>query len=69
MNHVGLFVAGAAVTLIVAAALTLLVWGAILDGREEARQRALRFQEELEARRRFRRVPRAVADGFPPPAA
>lgn len=42
MNHVGLFLAGVGVTLIVASALALLVWGAILDGREEARQRALR---------------------------
>lgn len=42
MNHLGIFVAGVGVTLIVTAALALLVWGAILDGREEARQRALR---------------------------
>jgi hypothetical protein len=44
MNDVGIFIAGAVVTLIVAASLTLLIWGAILDGREEARQRALRGQ-------------------------
>jgi hypothetical protein len=42
MNHLGIFVAGVVVTVIVTAALALLVWGAILDGREEARQRALR---------------------------
>ena len=42
MNHLGIFLVGIGVTLIVASALALLVWGAILDGREEARQRALR---------------------------
>lgn len=42
MNHLGIFLAGVGVTLIVTPALALLVWGAILDGREEARQRALR---------------------------
>jgi hypothetical protein len=42
MNHVGIFLVGIGVTLIVASALALLVWGAILDGREEARQRELR---------------------------
>jgi hypothetical protein len=42
MNHLGIFLAGVGVTLIVTTALALLVWGAILDGREEARQRALR---------------------------
>jgi hypothetical protein len=68
MNHLGLFVAGVAVTLIVAASLALLVWGAILDGREEAHQRALRFQHELEARRkRPRAVP--ITDRVPPHAA
>ena len=42
MNHLGIFLVGIGVTLIVASALALLVWGAILDGREEARQRELR---------------------------
>jgi hypothetical protein len=42
MNHLGIFLAGVVVTLIVTSALALLVWGAILDGREEARRRALR---------------------------
>jgi hypothetical protein len=42
MNHIGIFLAGVGVTLIVTAGLVLLVWGAILDGREEARQRELR---------------------------
>ena len=42
MNHVGLFLAGIGVTLIVGASMALLIWGAILDGREEAKQRQLR---------------------------
>jgi hypothetical protein len=41
MSGPGLFAAGVAVTLLVAAALALLVWGAILDGRENARQKSL----------------------------
>ncbi len=40
MSNVGLFVVGAGVTLIVFAALALLVWGAIMDGRYENEQRA-----------------------------
>ena len=35
MSNVGLFVGGTFVTLIVVASLSLLVWGAILDGRDE----------------------------------
>jgi hypothetical protein len=42
MNHLAIFLVGVGVTLVVTSALALLVWGAILDGREEARQRALR---------------------------
>jgi hypothetical protein len=68
VNHVGLFVAGVLVTLIVAASLALLVWGAILDGREEARQRGLRYQEQLAARRRPRRI-HSLPDRVPPHAA
>ena len=40
MSNIGLFAAGAVVTLIVAAALALLFWGAILDGRYDDEQRA-----------------------------
>lgn len=69
MSHIGLFIAGVLVTLIVSASLTLLVWGAILDGREEARQRALRIDQELQARRRSRRTIRPVTDRVPPHAA
>ena len=49
MSYLGIFIAGALVTLTVAASLSLLIWGAILDGREEARQRALRRETDLEA--------------------
>jgi hypothetical protein len=68
VNHIGLFAAGVVVTLIVSASLALLVWGAILDGREEARQRALRLEEALEARRRSRAALRPVPDRVPPHA-
>lgn len=69
MSHLGLFVAGVLVTLIVTASLALLVWGAILDGREEARQRALRVAEESGASRRARRTIHPVPDRVPPHAA
>jgi len=65
MNHVGIFICGAIVTLIVAASLTLLIWGAILDGREEARQRALRGQRDLEAVRSARNV-HPIGERIPP---
>lgn len=38
MNTPGLFIIGAIVTLVVALALGLLVYGAILDGREQRRR-------------------------------
>ena len=40
MSNIGLFAAGVVVTLLVVAALALLVWGAILDGRYENERRA-----------------------------
>ncbi len=39
MSNVGLFAVGTVVTLLVMAALALLVWGAILDGRYEDEHR------------------------------
>ncbi len=39
MSNIGLFAVGTVVTLLVMAALALLVWGAILDGRYEDEQR------------------------------
>jgi hypothetical protein len=40
MSTVGLFLVGTFVTLIVVASLALLVWGAILDGRDEHTRKA-----------------------------
>ncbi len=40
MSNIGLFALGAAVTLLVASSVALLVWGAILDGRDETERRA-----------------------------
>jgi hypothetical protein len=39
MNDPGIFVLGIAVTLVVGTAMSLLVWGAILDGRDERERR------------------------------
>ena len=39
MSNLALFAVGALVTLIVAAALALLAWGAVLDGRDERERR------------------------------
>jgi hypothetical protein len=69
MSHVGLFVAGVLVSLVVTASLALLVWGAILDGREDARQRTLRVEEGVAARRRSRPTLEPVTDRVPPHAA
>jgi len=40
MSNIGLFAVGAVVTLLVGASLSLLIWGAILDGRDENERRA-----------------------------
>ncbi len=40
MSNLGLFAVGVVVTLLVVAALALLVWGAIMDGRYDNEQRA-----------------------------
>jgi len=48
MSNAGLFIVGLLVTLIVAAAMTLLVWGAVMDGREEDRRRAVRDQHDVD---------------------
>lgn len=70
MNDAGLFVAGVAVTLVVTAALALLVWGAIHDGREEARRREALRQRELAAKAsRSRSNVRTLTDRVPPHAA
>jgi len=50
MSNIGLFAVGVVVTLLVAASLALLFWGAILDGRYEKEQRAA--AEDAAARKR-----------------
>ena len=40
MSNVAVFAVGLLVTLIVAGAMALLVWGAIIDGREDDERRA-----------------------------
>ncbi len=45
MSNIGLFAMGSVVTLLVAAAMALLIWGAVLDGRYNDARRA----EEREA--------------------
>lgn len=50
MSNVGLFAVGAVVTLLVVAALALLVWGAVLDGRYENEQRAAAEDASTRAR-------------------
>jgi len=40
MSNIALFAIGCVVTLLVAAAMALLVWGAILDGRYDKEQQA-----------------------------
>jgi hypothetical protein len=40
MSNAGLFAVGLFVTLLVASSLALLVWGAILDGRDERERRS-----------------------------
>jgi hypothetical protein len=42
MSNIALFALGTGVTSIVVAALALLVWGAVLDGRDERASRAAR---------------------------
>jgi len=40
MSNVAIFAVGLLVTLLVAGAVSLLIWGAIMDGREDDRRRA-----------------------------
>ena len=40
MSNLGLFIIGTLVTLLVAASMALLIWGAVLDGRDEEASRA-----------------------------
>ena len=57
MSNLALFVVGSFVTLLVAASLTLLVWGAVLDGRYNDEKRAEETEADLLlAAQRFRTV-------------
>ena len=56
MSTLGLFVAGTLVTLLVAASMTLLIWAAVLDGRDEH----ARLEAEREAATQGRHTIRAV---------
>lgn len=40
MSNVAVFAVGLLVTLLVAGAMTLLIWGALIDGREDDQRRA-----------------------------
>ena len=66
MNHVGIFIAGTLVTIAVTSALALLVWGAILDGRDEAQRREL--ERERQRVRPFSGL-EPTSDRVPPRAA
>ena len=61
MSPAGLFAMGVLVTLLYGAGLSLLVYGAILDGRDEARRKA----EEAEQSRVGRRRPDAGPHDVP----
>ena len=57
MSNLSLFVAGTLVTLIVAASLGLLIWGALLDGRaQRAFEEAQREAAQRNDRERLRTV-------------
>jgi hypothetical protein len=51
MSPLGLFVMGVLVTLLYGAGLSLLVYGAMLDGRDEARRKAEAAERAAVARR------------------
>jgi hypothetical protein len=57
MTNLELFVVGTLVTLLVTASMTLLIWGAVLDGRDQQEhQRAEREASESRARDRALRM-------------
>jgi hypothetical protein len=69
MNHVGIFIAGALVTIAVTSALALLVWGAILDGRDEAQRKELELQRQRFVVKRPLSTLEPEPDRVPPRAA
>lgn len=68
MNDPGVFVLGVLVTLVVGTAMALLVWGAILDGRDE-RERRRRKSTGAERRLEVLEAARFRSSGGNPPAA
>ena len=50
MSNLGLFILGTLVTLLVAASMALLFWGAVLDGRDEKARRAAEL-DAIESKR------------------
>lgn len=48
MSNIGLFAVGTVVTLLVASSIVLLVWGAILDGRDETERRSAAGESSLQ---------------------
>ena len=56
MSNLELFIVGTLVTLLVTASMTLLIWGAILDGRDER----ARLDAEHQAATRDQRTIRVV---------
>ena len=59
MSNLGLFIMGAFVTLLVTASMTLLIWAAILDGRDEHDR--LEAEAEAEGARPDRRLTSVTA--------
>ena len=69
MSTVGLFALGVVVTLIVGAGLSLLVLGAVLDGRDEAQRKAAEAPRVPALRRSTSLVDVPVAAAVPAPQA
>jgi hypothetical protein len=69
MNDVGIFIAGALVTIVVAFALIIVIWGAVMDGRsQEPPEVTVRATDTSPARVTEMRgnAPDATAPGHPP---
>jgi hypothetical protein len=58
MSNVAVFAVGLLVTLLVAGAMTLLIWGAVIDGREDDERRA--ENEHTDAAGNYGLVPRGT---------